>query len=171
MALTSSPTSTDSNNNADVEMPAEIAATLAKVDRFLRDGLYQQALAFLGRSKMDSSWMRNAVGVCQLRLGQTQAALTMFRGLVVSEALVMCEDAPIVFKTNYAVALLETRNISGCLAVLAEIKNESHPAVQRLRLAIKRWKDSLSLWQKIQWYTGTDMDHPVNLGFAPGDLT
>lgn len=59
-------------------------------------------------------------------------------------------DAPLVFKTNFATALLASNNMAGCLSVLHEIKNEEDPTVKRLRAAIAQWKQGLSFWQKLK---------------------
>jgi hypothetical protein len=150
--------------------PPEVANLLATVDKYLREGDPKQALALLSRTKLASPYIQNAVGVCQLRLGQTQAAVSKFRGMAVTDTLLVRHDTPTVCKTNHATALLVSKNLSGCLRMLSDLKNENHPTSQKLHAAIQRWKSNLSLWQKIQWYTGSELDHPVELDFPPGDL-
>ena len=150
--------------------PSDVAALLAKVHKLLEAEDIKQALDLLLRTRSASLWSQNAIGVCQLRLGQTQAAIALFRGMVVSETLLVRDHVPTVCRTNFATALLVSRNIPGCVAVLSELTPEDHPTVVKLNDAIKRWKSNLTLWQKIQWYTGTELNHAVELGFPPGDL-
>src|SRR5262245_53343365 len=116
----------------------EIEAILAKVAKLLAEGNPIQSLSllnFLSKDKSNSHWIKNAAGVCQLRLGNFQAALTMFRGMAVSDSLQTRNDVPSVVKTNYAAALLLTNNLAGCQMVLSEMKTHTHPAVERLRAA------------------------------------
>lgn len=150
--------------------PPEVVALFAKVDALLKEGSPEKALALVGRAKIESPWLKHAVGVCQLRMGHTQAAVELFRGMVVSGHLEFRHDVPTVWKTNFATALLVTNNLSGCLNALAEVKDQNHPGVVKLRAAIDQWKKGLTLWQKFLWYTGSEPSSPVELGFPPGDL-
>ena len=120
---------------------------------------------------MNSAWATNALGVCQLRLGNAKVAVDVFRGLALAAGgILLRNDVPAVFKTNYATALLAADNMGGCLSVLAEVREEEHLAIGKLRVAIQRWKESLTLWQKINWYLGGQPDRPVALDFPLGDL-
>jgi hypothetical protein len=144
---------------------------LGKVDKLLREGQPERALEIISRAKINSPWVTNAAAVCQLRLGNAKVAVDVFRGLVLaSGGLILRQDIPAAFKTNYATALLAMNNLGGCLSVLAELRDEEHPGALRLRAAVQRWKQGLSLWQKIQWYTGGEPACLVTLDFPPGDL-
>src|SRR5262245_47553783 len=93
---------------------------LAQVGALLEDKQAYDALALLGRLKPASIWTTNAIGVCQLRLGNAQIAVDVFRGLVLAPGgIIVRDEAPTVFKTNYATALLANRNVHGCLSILA----------------------------------------------------
>ena len=70
----------------------------------------------------------------------------------------------------FAAALLLDGKASGAEGVLQEIADESHPAVQRLRGAIARWRSQLSFWQRLFSRCGVDPGRPVALDFAPGDF-
>jgi len=153
-----------------VPKPSQIADMLIKAEELLRAGEPMKALDLIGRTKIRSPWVTNALGVCQLRLGNTKDAVDVFRGLVLGAGgILLREDVPAVFKTNFAVALLEAGNVAGCLSALADVREE-HPAVGKLKAAIQRWKESLTLWERINWYMGGQPDRPVALDFPPGDL-
>lgn len=153
------------------ERPAEVTDLLGKVERFLQEGEPKKALDAIARAKINSPWVTNAAGVCQLRLGNAKVAVDALRGLVLAAGgLVLRPDVPPVFKTNYATALLAADNLAGCLSVLGEVKDEAHPAVAGLKSAIQRWKEGLTFWQKVNWYLGGQPDRPVTLDFLPGDL-
>src|SRR5262249_41369130 len=128
--------------------PAEIVTLLGKVDEFLRAGQAAKALDVIARARSKSPWATNALGVCQLRLGNAGVAVDVFRGLVLAGSVFLRADVPAVFKTNFATALLAADNLAGCLRVLEEMRDEENPAVRRLREAVRRWKGSLTFWEK-----------------------
>ena len=154
------------------ETETVIAANhLREAGDLLRAGMPEAALGVLRRSRDDSPWAVNARGVCHLRMGDSEAALDVFRSLALAPGgLIMRRDATAAVKMNYAAALLLSDNLSGCLDVLAETRGESHPAAARLRGAIRGWKEGLSFWQKINWWMGGQPHKPVALDFEPGDL-
>jgi hypothetical protein len=149
----------------------EIVELLGKVERLLEEGQPEKALDAISRAKLKSPWVTNATAVCVLRLGEVKRAADLFRGLTAGPGgVTLRHDAPAVFKTNFATALLAANEVSGCLGVLYEIGDEENPAVEQLRGAIARWKKSLSLWQKLRWYTGDHPDHPVAFDFPLGRI-
>jgi hypothetical protein len=151
--------------------PPEVTDLLNKVEQHLQDGQSAVALECIARAKIKSPWLTNAAGVCQLRLGNTDVAVNVFRGLVLAPGgLVLRDDVPTVFKTNYATALLAAGHLSGGLSVLADIRDEGNPAVQRLRTAIRHWQGCLTFWQKVSWYVGGQPDRPLVLDSPLGDL-
>src|SRR5262245_21736890 len=146
--------------------PPEVVELLARADDLLRDGHSDQARDLIARARLASQWATNALGVCQLRAGNAKVALDVFRGLVLaSGGLLLRQDVPVVFKTNYAAALLASDNLAGCLGVLNEVRDEQNPAVERLRGAIRRWQKSLTFWQKVNWWLGGHPGQPVPLDF------
>jgi hypothetical protein len=160
----------DQDNGATTK-PPEIVELLRKADQFLKEGDPGKALDALVKARLTSPWVSNAQGVCQLRLRNPKVALDVFRGLVLAAGgILLRTDVPAVFKTNYAVALLLSDNLSGCLSALAEVKDEEHPAVGRLKTAVRQWKDGLTFWQRMNWYMGGQPAHPVELSFPHGDL-
>ena len=148
----------------------EINDLLKQVEMLHEKGEAKQALECVLHAKLESAWVTNALGVCLLRLGKIKEAVEVFRGLVLKNVGNQLRlDVPVVFKTNFAVALLMDNNLSGCLSALAEIK-EVHPAVEKLTQAIERWRKNLNLWQRFNWYMGAQPNQPVVLVFPPGDL-
>jgi hypothetical protein len=150
--------------------PPEIVDLLEKVGNLLQDNQPDKALKLIARAKTNSPYAKNALAVCQLRLGNAKVAVDVYRSLVLAPGGIhMREDVPTVFKTNFAVALLKNGSMNGCLSTLAGIKEEDS-AVAKLKAAIQRWKESLSLWEKINWYMGGQPDRQVVLDFPAGDL-
>src|SRR5262249_44239431 len=141
--------------------PPEVVELLGKVDRLLRGGWPGQALEVAVRARVKSPWAANALGVCQLRLGNAKSAVDVFRGLVLAGGLTLRRAVPDVFKTNYATALLLSGNVSGGVRLLDEVGDEQSPAVRRLREAVRRWAESLTFWQRVNWWMGGEPNHPL----------
>ena len=149
---------------------SQITELLRKIDSQLQEGQPKNALALISRGKVESPWVTNAAGVCLLRLGEAKQATQSFRSLVMSSGgWTIREDVPTVFKTNLATALLACNDIEGCRGVLSEVNDPQNPVVQQLLAAIQHWKKSLSLWEKVKWYTGDQPNRPVVLDFVLGD--
>jgi hypothetical protein len=152
-------------------LPSDTLELLQKVERLLQDGQPAKALEALARTKTNSPWLVNARGVCQLRLGNPSVAVNLFRGLVLAAGgIYLRSDAPTVFKTNFAIALLQSGNLEGCISTLFEIRNENHPTITRLQDSIDQWKQSLTFAQKLGWYFCNRPARPVTLDFPLGDL-
>jgi hypothetical protein len=148
----------------------ESGAVLNQVETLLRAGQPRQALDLLARGKDHSPWSANATGVCLLRLGRADRAVELYRTLVLSEGLFLRPDVPTAWKVNFATALLMADNLPGCVRVLAEMQEEHHPGVQRLRAALDRWHKGLAAWEKVRWFLGGQPARPVELDFPPGEL-
>lgn len=151
--------------------PTDLREILHSVQAALDRNQIENALAMLTQVKLNSPWIQNALGVCQLRLGDSSTAIEVFARLVLSQGgVVVRRDVPTIFLTNYATALLASRNLPGCLWILNEIQEKNHGSVTRLREAMKRWRASLTLWQRFSLALGNEPDAAPPLDFPPGDL-
>lgn len=145
------------------------------LDRAMRQiagGNYPKALSLL--LSAGSEWqVRNATGVCLMRLGRSQDAIPHFRAIVLAPGCTWTRpNTPVIYQTNYATALLMSGHPSGCEEILADVVDKSHPQVQLLRNAIDGWVHSLSFWQKLNWRFGrVEPKHcQVSIEFVPGDF-
>ena len=93
-------------------------------------------------------------GSLRAALGEHETAVSRFRSLVLTSGIFLRKDVPSVFKTNYVTALFTAGNLSGGLNGLEELRDEAHPAAQRLRDAVQRWQNSLNWWQRLNWFLG-----------------
>jgi hypothetical protein len=150
--------------------PAEVAELLAKVAALLESGHARKALELLQRWKVKSPWVTNAMAVCMMRLEDAPRSVQLLKGLVITSGVCFRNDVPAVFLINFATALLLTNNISGSKDALGMVPDQHAPGVVRLRDAIRRWWTELSFWQKLRWYWGDTLDHPVQLDFPPGEI-
>ncbi|QDT91120.1 hypothetical protein [Gimesia algae] len=149
---------------------SDIDVLLNRVDQLLQANSPDKALTLIANSKIKTPWLRNATAVCQLRLGNPQVAIEIYRSLLVNGGIFLRADAPVVFKVNFAVALLLNQNLPGFYNALSELKDEEHPSIPKLKAAVKNWRQQLTLWQKFQLICGNQPHAPLELGFAPGDL-
>jgi hypothetical protein len=154
---------------ADTRTP-EVAGLLGKVEKLLEKGQPAAALELLGRSRLRSPWLTNAAAVCQLRLGNADAAVEAYRGLVLTGGLFLRQDAPDVFKINFATALIAVGNLSGGLRTLGEVRDEAHPAVLEIRDAVRRWRGGMTFWQWLWWSLGGSPPRSLVLDFHLGRL-
>jgi hypothetical protein len=165
---TSSP---EADAPSDRPWPADIAEVLCRAGQMLEEEGPRKAFELLAKSREASPWLTNARGVCLLRMGETQRALELFRGLAMAASgHGLNNDAPTQFKTNYATAQLLAGNMTGCIVALGQARDEGHPAVQNLRAALRSWRQGLSFWEKVCSALGADIGRPVELDFPPGDL-
>jgi hypothetical protein len=148
--------------------PADEADLLSRVDALLAEDKPREALALLPRA--DSPWLRNARGVCMLRLGRPQEAIEALRDLVFDHTgFAIRRDADPVFQANYATALLLDGNAEGFWSILGGISDRTHPAVARLDDAVRQWKAGMTLAQRIASALGVGGPR-FALDFPPGDL-
>lgn len=134
--------------------------------------------AAAGRASTETASARslnnqNTRGVRLLREGNIEEAVPVLRSLVIPAGCTWSRaDVPNLVKRNFATALLLAGHPSGCLELLAEMRDESHPRVQQLRATIKRWEKTLSFMQWVNWRTGwiEPENRPVTLDFIPGEL-
>lgn len=148
--------------------PADEAELLTRVDALLMEGLPREALALLPRT--DPPWVRNARGVCLLRLGRVSQAVEALRDLVFDHTgFAVRADAHPVFQANYATALLLDGNAEGFWSILGGIRDRTHSAVARLDDAVGRWKAGMTLGQRIASALGVGGPR-LALDFPPGDL-
>jgi Flp pilus assembly protein TadD len=156
---------------APANQPNELTEVLAKGEAALESGDPARALDLLSRSKTSSHPLTNLRAVCLLRLGKTTQAMEMLRSQVVNTGGVCLRyDVPEAMKINFATSLLLSGNVSGSQSILQEVQNQEHPGVLQLREAIRKWKQSLSFWEKFRWWMGMEITHPVEADFTPGVL-
>jgi hypothetical protein len=147
---------------------------LSQVKNLLDEDRPEDALDLLwGRGGSSEPFLRNAKGVCRLRMGETSDAIETFGALALASRgrdTDLLPEAPTVFKTNFATALVRAHAVSRCVKVLNKIGDEQNATVQKLRAAIKRWEESLTFWQRLQWHLGIRPKRRVVLGWKLGDL-
>ena len=153
------------------EVPSAVLSTLRRVEESLAKPDPAEALEHLRHSVPDDPLLGNARGVCLMRLGRVRSAIELYRSFLLDEGtLILKSGLPTVFLANYATALLLDENLDGCLTLLDEASDESHPSVARLRKAVATWRSGLRWWERLQFALYGLVPHAVALDFAPGEL-
>lgn len=146
-------------------------AVLETAGALLGQGRVNEALAALRAGPGNSDAANNAVGVCQLRLGQHEMAMWTFRQLVFpNDALVMPRQTPAAFVANYALAHLLMGNAVTGVSMLGQHPDRHHPAIAQVRGAVARWKRSMPWWRRALTLVGAYPPGAPPLDFAPGFL-
>jgi len=132
----------------------------------------QYAAALKGAQEKGSTdiRLRNAAGVCLLRLGRSAAAVQLYRPLVFApDGLTLLRDVPDVVRLNFATALLLDGRSAGCTDILRHVDRKL-PGVQQLRRSLRAWQQKLGLWNRLCWKLGIGRPQTVTLDYPPGEL-
>lgn len=149
-----------------------IETDLERVIRYAEAGDVAGAMTIMRKGRLDEP-MRNALGVCNLRLGRGDEAVRLFRELVLKAGCTWTRpNTPNLYKINYATSLLMTGHPAGCHEMLGDVGDESHPSVARLRKTIKKWEAGLSFRQRWLWrlFRLDPRNQPVTFDFLPGEF-
>ncbi|MBN2582035.1 MAG: hypothetical protein JXL80_03135 [Planctomycetes bacterium] len=144
------------------------ATVLDRVREHLDQGQPQKALDVLNRCQDQSPPADNARAVCLMRLGRPQLAIPIYRRLLLTSGVIMRQDAPVMFRVNFATALLMTGNLDGTEAILTELRHSDDPGAIRLRETIARWRQSLRPLRRLLAAMGMPPEGAIPLDFPPG---
>ncbi|MFG0268200.1 MAG: tetratricopeptide repeat protein [Rhodopirellula sp. JB055] len=117
--------------------------------------------------------IRNTLGVCLLRLGRREEALSVFRQFVLSsDGVLERSEVSSVCKRNFATALLVNGLVGGALDALNQSGEPDHPRAIELRNCLRDWERSLSWWRRLDWKINRIVakDCHVPFTFEPGEL-
>ncbi|HKQ49715.1 MAG TPA: hypothetical protein VJZ71_16700 [Phycisphaerae bacterium] len=150
--------------------PATLERALAQVRDLLDQDKPGDAINLIMRFGAKNAEIRNAYGVCLMRLGEFAKALEVYRGLCISQGVSLKPDAPVVHLINYATVLLLLQNVAGCIDILRQIPASSHIGATRVQSAVDRWRRSLRWWQRLGWLGGIEPNVAIHLDYPPGVL-
>ncbi len=123
-----------------------------------------EALNFITHLGNDSPEMENARGVCLLRLGRFDEAITVLQEVAFQGLPVIPHDAPALFQANFAVAMLRANRDKGAALMISDrLEGSEHPEAARLKAAIRQWKESLGPLGRLRCRLGLYPAKPVPL--------
>ena len=148
------------------------SATIARdpVRQLLDQGRPQEALNLLKHFGQNTASSKNTQGVCLLRLGKIHEAVTILSEITFGSNICIPPETPVVFQTNFATAMLMANNKEAAISVVEHLDDKQHPAVARVKNAIKTWERSLNLFQRVLCKLGIFPDKAIAVDFVPGDL-
>ncbi|MGB7327766.1 MAG: tetratricopeptide repeat protein [Rubripirellula sp.] len=157
--------------NANNESKA-VNPTLHKACVLIQKGNYSAAVDFLAASGRDPS-VRNALGVCLMRLGEIDRAVEVFRSFVLVPGTVSeRSEVSNASKRNFATALLLKGLPSGAMTVLADIHDPDSTKSARIYWAVRKWEKSLPWLRWLDWKLNRiePRNCQVPLDFEPGEF-
>jgi hypothetical protein len=149
----------------------KIAAKTRDPVRLLLDqGKPQEALNLLKHLGQNSALTKNIQGVCLLRLGKIHEAISILSEITFQGKVCIPPETPVVFRTNFATAMLMANNKEAAISVVEHLDDRQHPAVTRIRDAIRAWEKSLNIFQRLLSKAGIYPKKAIPLDFVPGDV-
>lgn len=140
-----------------------------RIRALLNEGRALEALNLINHMGQTSPEWQNARGVCLLRLGRTNEAVTILRDVVFPDnRICVPDDVPVLYRANFATAMILLRNIEAAHHLLEHMDVRSHPYAEQLATAFQRWKKTLSWIQRLLGSLGWHAAKPICLDFPPG---
>ena len=148
---------------------ANASAGLQHIRELLDHDRPSEALNLITHSGNDSPAMENARGVCLLRLGRLDEAISVLRDVAFQGLPVIPSDAPVLFQVNFAVAMLRANYDKGEALVISDrLNGNEHPEAAKLKAAVRQWKKSLGPLGRLRCRLGLYPAKPVPLDERAG---
>ncbi|WP_236696010.1 tetratricopeptide repeat protein [Rhodopirellula islandica] len=150
----------------------ELPAALRSVSNLLSQRDYEGVVRRL-HSAGRTPAIRNTLGVCLLRSGRKEEALSVFRQFVLSsDGVLERSEVSSACKRNFATALLVNGLVGGALDALNQSGEPDHPRAIELRTCLRDWERSLSWWRWLDWKINRIVakDCQVPMNFEPGEF-
>ena len=129
-----------------------------------------EALKFIEHLGQKTPAMENARGVCLMRLGKIEEAISVLRDIVFQGYICIPLDTPVLYKTNFATAMLLSNHKEGAFDILDKLDEKEYQQVAKFKDAIRQWIKSLSFIEKCCYYIGLYPNKPVKIDFPPGEI-
>jgi hypothetical protein len=143
---------------------------LVNIRELLKAGEHEKALQVIHRTGSQAPEMKNAQGVCMLRMGRIEGAIDVLRELVFQKQLCIPLNTPPLFQANYATALLLKHYNQMAIEIIKSLPDSAHPYVSQLKQAIGQWQQALPLHQWFRCLVRVYPPTPVVLNFPPGQV-
>jgi hypothetical protein len=145
--------------------------SIETIGHLLDEGKAKEALNLVNYVNHHSPAWENAKGVCLLRLRMFDAACAIFRSLVFPDNCISVPaDVPALYRANFATAMLLAGHKDSALAVLEHMDTNGHPYVTQFLTEVNRWKESLSLLERMGLAIGWYSKRPFHCECPPGGI-
>ena len=146
------------------------AAVIDHVRELLAQGRPQDALKFIDHLGRKDREMENARGVCLMRLGKAEEAVSVLRDVAFGGNVCMPADTPAVYRLNFATAMLLVNLKGAAMPILSSLGDRDCPEAAKVKDAIRRWFRSLNFFQRCCCRIGFYPRNAVNIDFPPGEV-
>jgi hypothetical protein len=143
---------------------------ITHVRQLLGSGQTEIAMQFIEKSSLQSSDMRNALGVCLMRLGKVEKALNILQELVFQKYLSIPKGTPAIYQANYATVLLLKNYNQMAIEIINGLPATEHPYIAQLHASVAQWKKQLPVFDKFRCMLKLYPETPVTLSMQPGDV-
>lgn len=143
---------------------------IERVRELLNQNRPDDALKFIEHLGQKTPVMENARGVCLMRLGKIDEAVSVLRDIAFQGYICIPTDTPVLYQINFATAMLLSNHNDGALDILNKLDEKVHPEVSKLKEAIRRWVKSLNFIEKCAYYIGLYPNKRVTIYFPPGEI-
>lgn len=144
--------------------------TITYIQKLLASNEIEKALHYIDRKGDRTPEWRNALGVCLMRLGETEKAVNILRELVFQHYLSIPRGTPPLYQANYATALLMKRYNQMAIEIIKTLPPSDHPYIAQLHDAVAQWKKNLPLLRRFLSKLGLYPNTRIVLNFPPGQL-
>jgi hypothetical protein len=145
-------------------------AGIEHVRELLNENCPLDALKYIEHLGQQTPVIENARGVCLMRAGRIEEAVTVLRDVVFQGHICIPSDTPVLYRINFATAMLLSNEKDAAFPVLNELDEKEHPEVTKLKDAIRQWVKSLSFSEKCRYHLGLYSKKPISLDFPPGEI-
>jgi len=140
-----------------------------RIRALLNEGRALEAHNRINHMGQTSPQWQNARGVCLLRLGRANEAVTILRDVVFPDnCICVPDDVPVLYRANFATAMILTRNIEAARHLLEHMDVHSHPYAEQLAAAFERWRKNHNWIQRLLGNLGWYPDESISLDFPLG---
>ena len=143
---------------------------IERVRELLNKDRPEDALKFIEHLDQKTPVMENARGVCLMRLGKIEEAVSVLRDIAFQGYICIPTDTPVLYQINFATAMLLSKNNDGALDILNKLDEKEHPEISKLKEAIRGWVKGLNFIEKCGYYIGLYPNKRVTIDFAPGEI-
>lgn len=146
------------------------SSAIEDIRELLNQNLPLEALKFIDHLGQKTSELENARGVCLMRAGKINEAVAALRENVFMGHICIPSDAPVLYKINFATAMILANNKSAAFSILAQLNKNEHPYISMLKESVNQWLKSLNILERLSYHFGFYSNKPINLDFQPGEI-
>src|SRR3989339_2202845 len=123
-------------------------SSIDQIRKLLDQGNPHEALKFVDRLGLKTPIIENARGVCLMRLGKTEQAVSLLRDIVFKGYVCIPSDTPALYQLNFAAALLMCNHKDAAIPILNKLDAGECPGAVKVKEAVSKWKENLNIFQK-----------------------